>query len=118
MIQIEQKGEPYLPYEEMVSLKDYKPKDIHFFELVVEVSLSEKGQKCTDNYQIQVCTTKWLSEELKKNGKPIFLSCLLLVEKYEPEIISNRISEMIRSTTGDTWDEYHGKLSKYFNREF
>ncbi len=118
MIKAEQKGEPYLPHEGMVKLDEYKPTDPTNFMVVIEVGIGEFGKEGSDNYTVNVCTPQWLSDDLRKNGKPLFVKGLLLVECFQPKIIRDRIAEIIRSTTGKDWDDYNRKMTRYFNWEF
>ena len=118
MIRPELKGEPYLAYNDMSSLNDFTPEDSRDFSLVVELGIGERASEGFDNYTINVCTPSWLARELKKNGKPIFVKGVLLMEEYDPVLISSRIVEVITSTSGKDWDEVNMKLVKYFNWEF
>ena len=118
MIKPEQKGEPYLPHDGMIKLDEYKPIDPRKFKISVEVGIGQEGREGFDIYTLDICTPQWLSEDLKNNGKPIFINGMLLVELYQPKIIANRISEIIRSTTGKDWNEYNRKIARYFHWEF
>ncbi len=118
MIKVEQKGEPYLPHEGMAKLEEYKPADPNNFMVMVEVGIGEFGKDGSDSYTVNVCTPQWLSEDLQRNGKPLFVKGMLLVECYQAKVIKERIAEIICSTTGKDWDEYNSKITRYFNWEF
>jgi len=118
MIKPVQKDKPYLPYNGMLGLAEYYPDNAKDFSLTVEIGIGEDGKLGFDNYQLQVCTTKWLENEILRNGRPIFIRGMLLVEEYDAKAIQERISELIKTINGKDWEECNRKITHYFNWEF
>ncbi len=116
MIRPEIKGEPY--FQDMSELSSFKPNDPDNFSVVVEFGVGEAGREECDNYTVNVCTAKWLENDLNKNGKPIILKGTLLVDSYNPMEISTRIKEIINTISGKDWSECKLKLVGFFNWEF
>lgn len=116
MIKPELKGEPYL--QNMQDLDKFIPNDPEIFSVIIEFGIGTPDSEGFDNYTVNVCTPAWLKNDLEKNGKPNFLKGTLLVEEYNPDIIIDRIREVILATSGKDWTHCNLKLVKYFNWEF
>lgn len=95
----------------------FVPDDEERFGFNLELSIGSRDTKGTDNFQLFVCTPKWLEVNRNKHDI-IFCRHILIVFSYDIEAIFSAIKERCNAVEGDNWQGLAIKLSRYFHWEF
>ncbi len=118
MTECEIKGEIVLPEHNFVLLRDFFPDDRTCFCIEVELSVGDTRSQKADLYRMSVCSPTWLQKLVETNTKGVFLRGVLLVDNFDPLKIEGRVKDLVRTISGQDWQECHKKLSSYFRWEF
>jgi immunity protein 8 of polymorphic toxin system len=100
-----------------LDLKGYEPDDPANFGILVEATIGSPGSPGGDTFSFVTCTPSWLAQEWLE-GEYRFGRHLLLLRKYDYNILWNAIEKLCHSVEGKDWDEVAQKLSRYGYWEF
>jgi hypothetical protein len=98
-------------------LKSYAPDDPANFGILVEATIGSSGEPGGDVFSFEVCTSSWLGQEwLQDNYR--FGRHLLLLKKYDYNILWNAIEKLCNSVEEADWEQVAQKLGRYGHWEF
>ena len=101
---------------EMDDLELHAPADKLNFWLVRAMVGPREG-KGEESFDINVCTPKWLEEQVAREGF-VLGSHRLFVEAYDPALIRGIITRLIERYSGDSWQDVAVKISRVGQWEF
>jgi hypothetical protein len=101
---------------EVIDLENYRPDNYEEFSISVTVTVGPKGEKAGDNFNIEVCTPKWLSEN--RHDDVILGKGKLLVFKCDMIMILAKIRSLFGGCSGKDWNEIAIRLSRIGDWEF
>jgi hypothetical protein len=101
---------------EIFNLENYKPDDDENFSFLLTVTVGPKGEIGGDNFDIDVCTPKWLlnnqyDDVILGKGKLIVFRC-------EMKRILAKVRALFDGCSGKDWNEIAMKLSRIGQWEF
>lgn len=93
----------------------YMPSEEFGIVLNLTLFIGLEGSDSINYFDLFVCSIKYLS---KKLWEPQMGKGMMIVDKYDMEVIKSKINECIaKCDTGD-WDTTAVNLSRYFDWEF
>lgn len=98
-------------------LESFRPKIQDSFNISLRIIAAPEGSEGEESFDIQVCTPKWLSENMKEKDVVIGRH-FLFVMHYDYGLIVNRIKEYINECDGADWVEIATKISRLGHWEF
>lgn len=101
---------------EIFDFENYKPVDNENFSFLLTVTVGPKGEMGGDNFDIDVCTPKWLLDN--QSADYILGKGKLIVFRYEMKIILARVRALFDGCNGRDWSEIAVKLSRIGHWEF
>jgi Immunity protein 8 len=102
-------------YEPDISLDSYSPENPKNFSMWLELKIGQDDSVGADDFRLFVCTPEWL----KNNSKaPLFGRHVLIVYKYDIDVIKYEIERCIESCIAPSWILTAQKLSRFFAWEF
>src|ERR1700748_330034 len=101
---------------EIFDLENYKPENNENFSFLLTVTVGPKGEIGAENFDIDVCTPKWLLDNqyddfVLGKGKLIVFRC-------DMKKILARIRALFNECNGEDWNEIAVKLSRIGHWEF
>lgn len=97
------------------NFKTFSPESNNF-SIIVEAYVGTVEQDGFDIFKFRVCTVEWLREKYK--AKIVFLRDIILVPGFSYSALYERIEKLVKSISGDDWNEYATKLSHWGQWEF
>lgn len=97
-------------------LESFHPDNADNFSILIQVLVGTDENEGGESFDFIVCTSDWLKE--KYRGEIAFLRNLILVDQFNYEDIKNRIEKLVQSISGNDWNDYAVKLSRYGAWEF
>lgn len=101
---------------DVFDLENYRPDDYKSFAFVLTLTVGIKGEIGGDNFDIYVCTPKWLLDNQSADIIPG--KGMIIVFRCDMKIILMRIRALFEGVTGEDWNEIAIKLSRIGNWEF
>ena len=102
---------------DVIELKNFYPDDKTSFAFLLEFTVGIEGNEEGDDFQIEVCTPKWMLENFSENDI-LFGRHKLIVLKYDIEDIIRYLTHYCKTCTGNTWEEIAVKISRIAHWEF
>ena len=93
------------------------PPDLDNFYLNFGAGIGPAGKIGKEFFQIQVCTPRWLVDELEHEPY-LFGRLLLIVSHWDMQVIRGALEALCERTEGDTWDQIAEKLTRFTLWEF
>lgn len=105
-----------VPYLKHTHIYEYpSDKENFFISLVLDIAIP--GVDGADQFYCSVISPSALAEELEERtimpGRG-----LLLVNEFNLDIITRKITEILNSAGGETWEEIAMSINKYFPWEY
>ena len=101
---------------EVFDLENYRPDDYESFSFLVTVRVGLKGEDGSDIFYLDVCTPKWLLDNL--NSDYFVGKGTLIVFRCDMKMILERIRTLFTGCAGKDWNEIAIKLSRIGQWEF
>lgn len=101
---------------DVIDLDNYLP-DNDAFCVLLELYIGTDEEIGEEQFMIKVCTPQWFVEHYKENDM-IFCHGVMIVFKFDFELIMKRINHFVNTKEGDTWSEIATEISRYFIWEF
>ena len=98
-------------------LQDYQPIDKENFSFLGTFYVGEKDIEGEDNFDVFVCTPKWLLENTQKDDV-IFGRHYIIVSEYNYDTIYQALKKEIDSIEEDNWDKIGEKIGRIGHWEF
>ena len=99
------------------NLSEYKPKEYDNFGFCATFTVGEPGTEGSDNFEIIICTPKWLTLKYSKSDI-VFGRHYLIVFEYNYNNILNELNKYIEELTADSWEELGEKIGRIGQWEF
>ena len=88
------------------------PKDLNDFDVLIQVSLQEKGKEGKETFTFRACSPLTLART--ESGR--FVKSTLCLEKFDWQEIQNRVEKLIAHVSScEQWDCVVEKLSGYLD---
>lgn len=100
-----------------VDVQTYHPEDDSNFGIWFQLDIGLESTEGSDDFQLLVCTPKWLTEEMEKGG-PVWGRHILFVPRYDLDHITQHIAKYCQECTGDDWMKIAAKLARIAHWEF
>ncbi|MVW80909.1 immunity 8 family protein [Bordetella sp. 02P26C-1] len=100
---------------DLYELNTYLPEDIENFCLSFRIRIGPECSIGADNFDLSICTPKWLDESL---WEPQWGKGLLIIRKYDFGVIRNLIQNYVDACEGESWHEIAMQLSSVFLWEY
>lgn len=101
----------------MDALEAYTPPDPERFNITVRAMVGPVEGEGEESFDINVCTSKWLEEQLE--NEPFVLGMhRLFVKAYDPPEIRKIMTRIIERFSGSAWNEVAEKISRLAHWEF
>lgn len=94
----------------------YWPDDVEDFCVAAEAMIGPREEESADIFSFEVCTPKWFSKNRLESAT--FARHIVFVSEYDEQAVKSLIADIVAKTTGNTWVEVAGKLSRYLLWEF
>jgi hypothetical protein len=98
-------------------LARYVPECPEQFGFLLQIIVGPKGQPGEESFDVVVCTTKWLDEQLDA-GSFVIGRHYLFTKEYDHERLNRFLAEYVAQCTGDTWEEVAVKIGRLGRWEF
>ncbi|MGO4402052.1 immunity 8 family protein [Achromobacter sp. PAB15] len=100
---------------DIVDIETYFPGSVDNFSLSLRVRIGLDCTKGADDFELFVCTPKWLEETVweARWGRG-----LLIVREYNFSTINGLIHDYVSRCEGDSWEDIVRQLGKVFSWEF
>ena len=99
------------------NLNTYSPEIPRNFCVWLTLTIGSESEEGNNLFQVGICTVTWLSHQLSINNAYI-LRHLILVEKFDFELIKDSIYKIIKIAERSSWEESVQVLCRYFSWEF
>ncbi|MCB9093011.1 MAG: hypothetical protein H6620_10680 [Halobacteriovoraceae bacterium] len=97
--------------------KSFHPEDIHNFNFLLRILIGPSGENVQESFDIEVCSTKWIEENLSDDEVMIGRHTLIMKE-YNFISLRKRILKLFAAKTGGSWKEIATYFSRYGHWEF
>lgn len=100
---------------DIVDIETYFPESVDNFSLSLRVRIGLDCTKGADDFELFVCTPKWLEETVweARWGRG-----LLIVREYNFSTINGLIHDYVSRCEGASWEDIVRQLGKVFSWEF
>jgi hypothetical protein len=102
---------------EMDDLERNIPEDVENFCILVRVIVGARGTEGEESFDINVCTPKWLEEQVKREGF-VLGTHRLFVKTYDSAQIKKLITKFVERYSADSWRDLAEKISHIGHWEF
>lgn len=99
------------------ALDTYHPLREDNFCVWVTLLIGQEEVEGGELFQVGICTPSWLSHRLSID-QIYALQHLILVEKFDAELIERKLMEIVSDAVRPTWDESVRVLCRNFSWEF
>ncbi|UTW56755.1 Imm8 family immunity protein [Kordiimonas sp. SCSIO 12610] len=94
-----------------------QPEDQEDFWADIVAEIGPEHGKGAEMFTFQVCSPKWLEHSLKSNDFIIDKN-LIIIEKFDWQLIETAIKKLIARFECDTWEELAKEIDRYGEWEF
>ena len=101
----------------MEPLVEFCPPDAEDFTLVIRVMVGPRGAEGEESFDIKVCSSKWLAQQVNEEGF-VWGRHYLFVDHFDPARIEKIITKFVERCSGETWEEVARKLGRLAYWEF
>ncbi|WP_458371663.1 immunity 8 family protein [Pseudomonas lactis] len=100
---------------DVFDINTYQPKKSDNFYLNLRVRIGLESSQGADDFELFVCTPKWLDESL---WEPRLGRGMLIVREYSLKEIEGFIYDCVSRSEGASWADIAMKLGRVFSWEF
>lgn len=100
-----------------IDLETYSPDDPECFGLWINLRVGPSDAEGAHDYQLLVCTPEWLEKEYSWR-RGIWGRDMLIVFKYDLDVIKAEIDVCIESCTGEDWQTIAQKIARFAAWEY
>lgn len=100
-----------------VDLSCYVPSDPAFFGIYLELFLGPVGESWSERFGVMVCTPKWFSEKVDREGVQAGFGYVFTSE-WPLDGVMNYLQYCIRAASAPTWEGVARKLGRFAEWEF
>jgi hypothetical protein len=100
-----------------LSVESFLPADLECFSVPFRVLLGPHGGEGEESFDFSICSPAWIENRCRKDGFVIGRH-LIVVPSYEVTKIVEVIEKIVRSISGESWEEVGLKFSRYAYWEF
>ncbi|RAU44643.1 MULTISPECIES: immunity 8 family protein [unclassified Pseudomonas] len=102
-------------YNDIFDVETYRPESVDNFSLSLRIRIGLDGTQGTDDFELFICTPKWLEETVweARWGRG-----LLMVREYDFSTIVGFVHDYVSRCEGDSWETIAMQLGKVFIWEF
>ncbi len=94
----------------------FSPHDQKRFGISVVATVGPHGEEGGELFYFDVVTASWLADDQTPKG--FAFRRILLVSRWDHDMVRRAISDLCRRTEGESWDEIATKLSRFGHWEF
>lgn len=102
-------------------LEHYWPDDEDCFFEWVTIGIGVKGEEGANNYNLMVCTPKWIELEIDK-GRAVWGRHKLIINKFDPDLIrfeiERKLDDLLEMFSDDDDVNFSEKIARYAHWEF
>lgn len=91
------------------------PNEIERFTVLITMSIGFQGQKEADNFNVRICSTKWILEHILY---PEYMEHTIIVRDFNLSIITKEIERILEKCNHSDEKQAIRNLSRYFDWEF
>jgi hypothetical protein len=102
---------------DIMNLETYKPLKKDCFCFLLQVIAGPKGMEGEESFDVKVCTPQWLMNNIK-NNEIIMGRHYLILQRYNYDLISQRIDSFCHMCEGKEWKECAEKLGRLGKWEY
>jgi hypothetical protein len=99
-------------------LTEFAPDDPESFSIFVQALIGPQDAEGEESFNFTITTASWLAEQSAPEKGFEFLQGVLLLSRWDHDIVVRAISDLCRKTEGGTWEEVAMSLSRYGHWEF
>lgn len=99
------------------SLASFRPEDPEEFRLGVTASIGPADGDGAELFQFEVCSPTAMRSETGEKGYA-FVRHVLLVERWDAELVESAIRDLCQRVSGDTWSQVAERLARHGYWEF
>jgi hypothetical protein len=103
---------------DLVHLVAEAPPEGDDFGVVVTAYIGPAGGEGAELFELTVCTSGWLAENVATPKGFAFLRHHLVVDRWDEALVERAVRDLCLRNEGDTWNEVATKLSRYAYWEF
>jgi hypothetical protein len=99
----------------------WAPPDPDDFGLLVTVGIGQRGGEGADNFDVLVCSPRWLAGTTTGEGGyqgGIWLRHYLVMPRWDHAVFRGIVEKLCNSVGGGTWEQVAEKLARYMQWEF
>ncbi len=96
----------------------YRPVEIDNFGTWIRFSVGTIGHPGTDNFDLFVCTPRWLSEDFASDSGARWGRHFLIMKEYNLAAIAAQFERMVLRCSGDNWQDIALQISRFAAWEF
>jgi hypothetical protein len=97
--------------------QNFCPEDIYNFNFLLRILVGAKGEKGEESFDVEVCTPKWIENNLNDSDVMIGRHKIIMKE-YNYKILKNMVLKLFESKEGNNWKNIAEYLSRYAYWEF
>jgi hypothetical protein len=98
-------------------LSSFQPEDEKNFSFLIQLMVGPDDGEGEESFDVEVCTPHWI-EHTCDDDDIIVGKNKLIVLKYDYKKIEEKIHDLLRTCTGETWEEVAFKVSRIGKWEF
>lgn len=98
-------------------LAHFVPEDPTSFAILLQAMIGPAGEAGEESFSIQVCTPRWLEQNLPRD-EVLVARHMLLTHEYDLGKIVAAITKFLSTCTGASWQEIGEKVSRLGYWEF
>jgi immunity protein 8 of polymorphic toxin system len=99
-------------------LAEFAPDDPESFSIFVQALVGPQDAEGEESFDFTITTASWLAEHSAPEKGFEFLQGVLLLSRWDYDIVVRAIGDLCRRTEGETWEEVAMSLSRYGHWEF
>jgi hypothetical protein len=99
-----------------LEINSFWPNAIDDFSVGGDAVIGITGQEGGDIFSFTVCSPKWFAKQ--NSEKAVFVRHFIFMNEYDDFALKGLIQELVRNTSGNSWDEIALQLSRYLFWEF
>jgi hypothetical protein len=102
---------------DICNLENYHPECSDNFGFLLQAMIGPAGEDGEESFDIEVCTPKWIENNLGVDGVLIGMH-YLIVREYNYQNIVHAIEKFLLDCSGTSWSEVSKKVSRLGSWEF
>jgi hypothetical protein len=99
-------------------LTEFKPDDPESFSIFVQALVGPERAEGEESFDFTVTTASWLAQQPAPPKGFEFVRGILLVSRWDYDVVARAISDLCLHTERETWEEVATSLSRYGYWEF